>query len=904
VKVLYVEDDRRDADLARRELAGCTPWIALDVAATLGEARARLADEGAYDLVLADLRLPDGLGLDLLAEIRERGLPLAVVILTGQGDEATAVGALKAGADDYVPKREGYLARLPAALEAALARRRAEAARRAGLIRVLCVEHSAADIDLTARHLAATAPHIRIETAHSAEEALARLPRAAGEACPWDVLLLDYRLPGLSALELLKALRDERAVDLPVVLVTGQGDEEVAVQALRLGAADYVVKHPNYLYPLPAVLENAHHRNRLAREQAALRASESRLRLALEAAEMGTVEFDLVTGRGVWSDDVFELLGYPPDAIEAGIGALRSRSHPDDVGHVTQAREAARRERSVFASEFRILRADDGRERWLSERGRFTYDDAGEAVRLSGVLFDITERKNVEAVLAEAQQRLRRAVSAGNVGPWDWDLRTGKVFYSPEWKSQIGYADDEVSSDFEEWRGRVHPEDLDRALKRVEAYLGGSESVYEVEFRLRHKNGSYRHILARGSMVLGGDGSPIRPLGSHVDITERTELQAQFLQAQKMESVGRLAGGVAHDFDNLLTVINGTADLAAMKLKERDPLAADLRQIRRAGDRAAALTRQLLAFSRRQIMAPHVLNLNTVLAEMQGMLRRLIGEHIKLVIAPAMKLGSVMADPGQIEQVVLNLAVNAQDAMPDGGTLTFETADVDLDETHAASHTGGRPGPHVMLAVSDTGVGMDEATRARVFEPFFTTKAPGKGTGLGLSTVYGIVKQSGGSIWVYSEPGRGTRFKIYLPRVAMDPARERPVRATTAIRGTETILLVEDEESLRDLARRLLESAGYTVLPARNGEEALLLLERREQPVHLVFTDVVMPGMSGRDLAGRLREIRPGIKILFTSGYTDDYIVRRGVLDDATHFLGELYTFGDLTRKVREVLDS
>jgi PAS domain S-box-containing protein len=526
--------------------------------------------------------------------------------------------------------------------------------------------------------------------------------------------------------------------------------------------------------------------------------------------------------------------------------------------------------------------------------------DRGYAV---AVVRDITERKRAEHELQEAQDRLQRAVSAGNVGLWDWDPRGNQAYYSPEWKRQIGYAEHEIANDFDEWQTRLHPDDRDRVLQVIQANLATPGPGFELEFRCRHKDGSYRHFLVRGSVLRDEHGQPIHVLGSRIDVTERTQLQAQFLQAQKMESVGRLAGGVAHDFNNLLTIINGTAELGLVGLREGDPLYADLQEVRRAGERAAALTRQLLAFSRRQVLQPQVLSLNAVVGDMESLLRRLIGEDVDLAFVPAEDLARVKVDPGQVEQVLLNLAVNSRDAMPEGGTLTIATRNVELDETYAAQHSSVVPGLYVMLAISDTGVGMDEATRARIFEPFFTTKDPGRGTGLGLSTVYGIVKQSGGSIWVYSEIGKGTTFRVYLPRVEEAVDTDRPVRTSTVARGTETLLLVEDEEGLRHLAERVLKSAGYTVLAAANGGEGLLLLERHDGPVQLMLTDVVLPGMSGRELAERLRETRPEMKVLYSSGYTDDAILRHGVLDDVRHFISKPYTIVELTRKVREVLD-
>jgi two-component system cell cycle sensor histidine kinase/response regulator CckA len=389
------------------------------------------------------------------------------------------------------------------------------------------------------------------------------------------------------------------------------------------------------------------------------------------------------------------------------------------------------------------------------------------------------------------------------------------------------------------------------------------------------------------------------------DITARRQLEAQFRQAQKMQSVGQLAGGIAHDFNNLLTIINGTTELAQAQVPAGDPVWEDLQEIRRAGERAAALTRQLLAFSRKQIQQLQVIDLNTVVTEMEKMLRRLIGEDIDLVFVPTQDLGAVKVDPGQIEQVIANLAVNARDAMPRGGKLTIETHNVEIDESYARQRgVAASPGPYVILAMSDTGVGIDEVTRGQIFEPFFTTKDPGKGTGLGLSTVYGIVKQSNGLIWVYSEVGKGTTFKIYLPRAAERADAQRRSPTVSPGRGTETILIVEDVNGLRLLATRILQAAGYTVLTAVSAEEAFLSLTNYKDPVHLMVTDIVMPGMSGPNLAKGLRRTRPEMKVIYMSGYTDDAVVRHGVLDDSMPFVSKPFSTADLIRKVREVLDS
>jgi PAS domain S-box-containing protein len=388
------------------------------------------------------------------------------------------------------------------------------------------------------------------------------------------------------------------------------------------------------------------------------------------------------------------------------------------------------------------------------------------------------------------------------------------------------------------------------------------------------------------------------------ELTGRKRLEEQLLQAQKMEAVGRLAGGVAHDFNNVLTAITGYADLLLMNLGDLDPWRKDVEEIKKAADRASTLTHQLLAFSRKQVLQPRVLNLNAVVANMEKMLRRLIREDIDLVAVLDPALGNVKADPGQTEQVIMNLAVNARDAMPQGGKLTIETMNVYLDEDYARQHVDVQPGPYVMLAVSDTGIGMNEETLSYIFEPFFTTKEKDEGTGLGLSTVYGIVKQSGGHIWVYSEPGQGTTFKVYLPQVEEVIELLEPSSVPTELpQGSETVLLVENADIVRGLAHRVLLQNGYTVLEARHGEEAFLICEQHEGPIHLLVTDVVMPGMSGRELAERLTTSYPETKVLYMSGHTDNAIVRHGVLEPDIAFLQKPFTPDVLARKVREVLD-
>ncbi|RJR22302.1 MAG: response regulator [Desulfobacteraceae bacterium] len=385
---------------------------------------------------------------------------------------------------------------------------------------------------------------------------------------------------------------------------------------------------------------------------------------------------------------------------------------------------------------------------------------------------------------------------------------------------------------------------------------------------------------------------------------ERAVLHEQLQQAQKLESIGRLAGGVAHDFNNILSVILGYGDILLGKLHQQDPMRDEVREIVTAGRRAEALIRQLLAFSRKQTLQPQVLDLNEQVRNLEKMLRRLIGEDIALDLALAEDLPPVLFDPGQLDQVIINLAVNSRDAMPKGGKLLIETSAVELDKAYAAAHTGASPGEYVLLAVTDTGCGMDKETAEKIFEPFFTTKEKGKGTGLGLSTVYGIVKQSGGNIWVYSEPGKGTTFKIYLPQTEEKQKTREKIVASQEISGGEHILVVEDEESVRNLIKSALTRLGYSVTLAANGGEALLLVEEKGLKPDLVITDVVMPNMGGKELIDRLRRTYPGLGALFMSGYTDNAIVHHGVLDQDTPFIQKPFTLQELGRKVHEVLAS
>ena len=528
---------------------------------------------------------------------------------------------------------------------------------------------------------------------------------------------------------------------------------------------------------------------------------------------------------------------------------------------------------------------------------------SSEVIGASAVARDITERKQAEASLRKSEERFRLiAETIDEVFRIDEPDISRIAYISPAYERVWGRTRTSLIENPSTFFEAIHPEDRERVIAVLENERAGKP--FEHEYRVLHTDGSTRWILDRGFPVRDEAGELSIFVGVAQDITERKRLEEQFRQAQKMEAVGRLAGGIAHDFNNLLTIINGYSDLVMDGLKSNDPMRGHLEEVKKAGDRAASLTQQMLAFSRKQVLVPSVLDLNIRVGDMEKMLRRLIGEDIDLAIVRDPALGQVKADSGQIDQILLNLAVNARDAMPEGGKLVIETSNIELDEAYVRSHVVVSPGRYVMLAVSDSGIGMDPETQAHIFEPFFTTKGQGKGTGLGLAMVYGTVKQSGGYIWVYSEPGHGTTFKIYLPRVDEEDGTaqvsESPEHLVT---GTETILLVEDEEAVRALAAIVLQQRGYKMLVSTSPEDAIRIGTGYGEPIHLLLTDVVLPGMSGRKISEELALFRPGMKVLYMSGYTDDAIVRHGALEANVAFLQKPFTPAALARKVREVLD-
>jgi len=625
-----------------------------------------------------------------------------------------------------------------------------------------------------------------------------------------------------------------------------------------------------------------------------------RLDLATRAAQIGVWDWNIQRNELHWDERMFTLYGMKKKHFGGDYSAGLSGVHPADREHCDKAVQQALRMEKAYDIEFRI-RWPSGTVRVIKAYAQVIWGTDGTPLRMTGVNYDITDRKRAEDALQTTKEQLQQTLIASNTGLWDWNTDTNEVCFSREWKTQLGYGEEELANEFGTWTTLLHVEDRDRAMAYVQAYLENPVGTYQQEFRLRHKDGSYRWIAAVASFMVEADGRKVHLLGAHTDITERKLLEAQFRQAQKMEAVGRFSAAVAHDFNNLLTVINGYSKMLTDRLPSEDPRYKMAAETLAAGQRAGALTGQLLAFSRRQVLKLEPINLNDSIQSISSMLSRLLGENVRLTLDLAPNLWSVGADKGQFDQVVMNLAVNARDAMPNGGELTIGT--------HHALFTPEAPDPHaimpsghyVKLSIRDTGQGMTPETMAHIFEPFFTTKELGKGTGLGLATVYGIVKQSQGYIFVESTPDQGTTFHLYYPRVAAAPivAETKPV---VRARGSETLLVVEDQDSVRSLIVGVLMREGYRVIEAAKVEDALRVAASLPEPVQVLVTDIVMPQISGHVLAKRLRQVWPDLRVLFMSGHSD--LVQPGPPDEPrTAYIQKPFLPKDLAERLRDFLD-
>jgi len=558
-----------------------------------------------------------------------------------------------------------------------------------------------------------------------------------------------------------------------------------------------------------------------------------------------------------------------------------------------------------------VTYADDGHEELLETIKTPMYDSKGKLIGVLGVSRDITERKRIERELRFSEERLRLTLEVANIGIWEWNVTNDTWYASPIYYTMLGYEPMIGHSDRETWLKRVHPEDREMVKKRIQSILNFETNEYHYEARMKHADGSYRwHYVIGYVLERDKDNKPILLTGLRIDINERVKaeaekekLQAQLTQAQKMEAIGRLAGGVAHDFNNMLGVIIGQAELSLRKMDSSQPIFKSLQRIKKAAENSADLTRQLLAFARKQTVSPKILDLNNIVESMIKMLQRIIGEDIHLVWSPGEDLWTVIIDSTQVDQILANLCVNARDSISGIGKIVIETGNRIFDSAYCTDHPEFIPGDYVMLAVYDDGCGMDREILNNIFEPFFTTKGEGKGTGLGLSTVYGIVKQNKGFINVYSEPDFGSAFKIYFPRHTAET--NEPIEKTkepSIMRGSETILVVEDNVEILNISQIILEEQGYKVLTAASPKKALKLVEEYANIIDLLITDVIMPEMNGRDLAESFKSVFPDLKILYMSGYTSNAIARHGVLNKGINFIQKPFNIQELASKVREAL--
>jgi PAS domain S-box-containing protein len=691
------------------------------------------------------------------------------------------------------------------------------------------------------------------------------------------------------------------------------GTVELLLEARRSEAEVKVVATLLAALLLLAVWQTFRFRRQTERAQqaeAALRESYAELSEAQRLAELGGWSWDSRSGETRWSEQKYRMFGIDPSQPPVPLDEQTCFFTQDSLDRLKAAVADSMGSGEGYRIELEAA-GPDGSARSITARGEAVRDGKGNIVGMRGTVQDVTERRKMQSKLESTENSLHMAMDAAELGTFEWDIRAGKIAPTSQTERIFGFAPGEWTGDYSAARTFTHPDDLERLDKASRAALA-ARGTFSEEFRIIRRDGRTRWILCRGAFEFSEAGEPVRMHGVVMDITDRRHLEAQLIQAQKMESIGRLAGGVAHDFNNLLTVINGYSELILSDPAAGEASIGPAKQILLAGNRAAALTQQLLLFSRQQPVQAQLIDLNALIAESKDLLQRLVGYDIRISTAAGTDPAPIRADASQIHQILMNLAVNARDAMPGGGDLRIETAlfeagpDIYRDRSSAEARTI-EPGYYLVLTVSDTGTGIDEETQRHIFEPFFTTKPQGKGTGLGLATVYGIVKQNRGWIEIASKLGKGSTFRIFLPRAEAERAADPPTPRTAPVApsdsGPKTILVVEDQDGLLKLVAGVLAKAGYRVLSASDGESALAMAAIHDGTIDMVLSDVIMPGMNGFGVVERLRMVRPSIRIVLMSGYTEEAVAQRGAIQPGAVYIAKPFTPVSLVARVREVLD-
>jgi two-component system cell cycle sensor histidine kinase/response regulator CckA len=913
LRVLHLEGTAPDAELVRHRLE--VGGLACSIRVVTGKDgfEAALAGEP-FDLIISDCNLPGYDGVAVLKHVLATQPDVPVILISGTVVEEQAVKCLQIGATDYLLKER--LEHLAPAVERAVqdaevrrAQKRVEVALGESEARKAAILESVLDCIVT------------MDANGNVVEFNAAAVRTFGytKAEAFGRPLADLIIPPI--------FRDQFRAGLARYLTTGEGPligKLVEIGAVRKDGIEVPVEVAFTAIGSGATsIFTGVMRDITGRKNAdaALSAERDRAQRYLDTAEIILLSLDLEGRITLVNRYACSLLGWSADE-------LVGRSFIDTCIPARIRDDTMKRFRNVLAGPDSSIVENaivtrSGEERLIEWRNTLLRDDHGRVVGTLSSGSDLTDRSYAEmalqettthltertkaleqhaTALKESEERTNYALGVAGMGVWELDLVTRRLTWSKTMGTMYGLTPEQSPTTADGFLALIHPDDR-RTIEQTLAATVLKGTGFEVQFRVLWPDGTTHWNAVKARVILDVHGATTRVLGVSSDISDRKLLETQFRQAQKMEAIGQLAGGVAHDFNNLLTAILGYSTFVIDTLAPQDVRRCDMEEVIKAGQRAAGLTKQLLAFSRKQVLEPTSVNINTLVSGIRPMLSRLIGEHVDLVSILEAELCAVRADQGQLEQVIMNLIVNARDAMPSGGRITVETANVELDGSFSLD-VAVHPGRYAMLAVSDDGVGMDEETKRRLFEPFFTTKKPGKGTGLGLATVYGIVKQSGGYIWVFSEPGQGATFKLYLPCAEPDDTMEKAIVTIEAVpAATETVLIVEDEDAVRLLTRRILEQAGYRVFDAPNPHQAELLFERHQNLFKLVVTDVVMPGSSGPQMFDRMLLLRPDLKVLYVSGYTDDTIVHQGILNPGIALLQKPFTADALNRRVREVLD-